>query len=59
MATFRFRSSSWQSRVRRQGHPGQTRSFLTRKKAQRWGRAMPGKKAAVLSAQHKLNNKTL
>jgi len=29
MATFRFRSSRWQARVRRQGHPDQTRSFLT------------------------------
>ena len=27
MATFRFRSSRWQARVRRQGHPDQTRGL--------------------------------
>ena len=40
MATFRFRSSRWQARVRRQGHPDQTRSFLTHKEAERWARAV-------------------
>ena len=40
MATFRFRSNRWQARVRRQGHPDQTRSFLTHKEAERWARAV-------------------
>ena len=40
MATFRFRSSRWQARVRRQGHPDETRSFLTHKEAERWARTV-------------------
>ena len=42
MATFRFRSNRWQARVRRQGHPEQTRSFLTHKEAEQWARACTG-----------------
>jgi integrase len=40
MATFRFRSNRWQARVRRQGHPDETRSFLTHKEAERWARTV-------------------
>ncbi|MFB0914945.1 MAG: site-specific integrase, partial [Burkholderiaceae bacterium] len=40
MATFRFRSSRWQARVRRQGHPDETRSFLTHKEAELWARTV-------------------
>ena len=40
MATFRFRSNRWQARVRRQGHPDETRSFLTHKEAARWARTV-------------------
>jgi len=40
MATFRFRSSRWQARVRRQGHADETRSFLTHKEAERWARSV-------------------
>jgi integrase len=40
MATFRFRSNKWQARVRRQGHPDETRSFLTHKEAERWARTV-------------------
>jgi integrase len=40
MATFRFRSNRWQARVRRQGQPEQTRSFLTHKEAAQWARAV-------------------
>jgi integrase len=40
MATFRFRSSRWQARVRQQGHPDETRSFLTHKEAARWARTV-------------------
>ena len=41
MATFRFRSNRWQARVRRQGQPEQTRSFLTHKEAERWASDLP------------------
>ena len=40
MATFRFRSSRWQARVRRLGHPDETRSFLTHLEAERWARSV-------------------
>lgn len=40
MATFRFRSSRWQARVRRLGHPDETRSFLTHQEAERWARSV-------------------
>jgi integrase len=40
MATFRFRSSRWQARVRRQGRPDETRSFLTHKEAEHWARTV-------------------
>ncbi len=40
MATFRFRSNRWQARVRRLGHPDETRSFLTHQEAERWARTV-------------------
>jgi integrase len=40
MASFRLRSSRWQARVRRQGHPDATRSFMTRQEAERWARSV-------------------
>jgi len=40
MATFRFRSNRWQARVRRLGHPDETRSFLTHQEAERWARSV-------------------
>jgi len=40
MASFRFRSNRWQARVRRLGHPDETRSFLTHQEAERWARSV-------------------
>lgn len=40
MATFRFHGNRWQARVRRKGHPDQTKSFLTRQDAERWARSV-------------------
>jgi len=40
MASFRFRSNSWQARVRRKGHPDEVRSFITRQDAERWARSV-------------------
>lgn len=40
MASFRFHGTRWQARVRRHGHPVQTRSFLTRADAERWARSV-------------------
>ena len=40
MPTFRFRSNRWQARVRRLGHPDETRSFLTHLEAERWARSI-------------------
>lgn len=40
MATFRQRGKRWQAQVRRQGHPPETRSFLTRQDAERWARSI-------------------
>ena len=40
MASFRFRSNSWQARVRRLGYPDEQRSFLTRQHAERWARSV-------------------
>jgi hypothetical protein len=40
MASFRFRSSRWQARVRRLGYSDETRSFLTHQEAARWARVV-------------------
>lgn len=40
MASFRQRGNRWQARVRRQGHPDEVRSFLTRQDAERWARSV-------------------
>jgi hypothetical protein len=40
MASFRQRGNRWQARVRRQGHPDEVRSFITRQDAERWSRSV-------------------
>jgi integrase len=40
MASFTYRDNRWQVRVRRQGYPSQTRSFLTKQDAERWSRSV-------------------
>lgn len=38
MASIRLHGESWQARVRRKGHPTESRSFSTRKAAEHWAR---------------------
>ncbi len=40
MASFSYRGNRWQVRVRRKGHPTETRSFATRQDAEKWARAL-------------------
>jgi integrase len=40
MASFSYRNNRWQVRVRRKGHPTETRSFATRQDAEKWARAL-------------------
>ncbi len=40
MASFSYRGNRWQVRVRRKGHPTETRSFTTRQDAEKWARAL-------------------
>ena len=41
MATFEQRESGWwQAKVRRKGHPGQSKTFETRKDAEAWARVI-------------------
>ena len=40
MASIRQQGSSWQTRVRRKGYPDITKSFNTRKDAERWARSV-------------------
>lgn len=40
MASFRFRRTRWQARVRRQGHPDLTKSFNQLIDAERWARSV-------------------
>lgn len=40
MASFRQRGNRWQALVRRQGHPDEVRSFITRQDAERWSRSV-------------------
>ena len=40
MASFRFHGARWQARVRRQGHPEVTRSFINKNEAERWARSV-------------------
>lgn len=40
MATFRQRAGGWQARIRRQGFPDITKTFLTRQDAEKWARAV-------------------
>ncbi len=41
MATFEQRESGWwQAKIRRKGHPGQSKTFETRKDAEAWARAI-------------------
>ena len=40
MASFRFHGNRWQARVRRQGHPEVTSSFISRQDAERWARSV-------------------
>lgn len=40
MASIGYRNNRWQVRVRRKGHPTETRSFATRQDAERWARGL-------------------
>ena len=40
MASISYRNNRWQVRVRRKGHPTETRSFGTRQDAEKWARAL-------------------
>lgn len=40
MASISYRNNRWQVRVRRKGHPTETRSFGTRQDAERWARGL-------------------
>lgn len=40
MASIRQQGNSWQTRVRRKGYPDITKSFNTRKDAERWARSV-------------------
>lgn len=40
MASITYRNNRWQVRVRRKGHPTETRSFRTRQDAERWARGL-------------------
>ncbi len=40
MASFRLHGSRWQARVRRQGYPDLTRSFINKSDAERWARSV-------------------
>ena len=40
MASFRYRSNQWQARVRRKGYPDETKSFVTRRDAEKWARSI-------------------
>lgn len=40
MASFSYRNNRWQVRIRRKGHPTETRSFTTRQDAEKWARAL-------------------
>lgn len=40
MATISNRKNQWQARVRRKGHPTETRSFKTRREAEKWARSI-------------------
>lgn len=40
MASISYRNNRWQVRVRRKGHPTETRSFATRQDAERWARGL-------------------
>ena len=40
MASFSYRGNRWQVRVRRKGHPTETRSFSARQDAEKWARAL-------------------
>lgn len=40
MATIRKRNGKWHVQVRRAGHPNQTKTFLSKPDAQKWGRLM-------------------
>lgn len=59
MATFRFRSSRWQARVRRLGHPDETRSFLTHQEAGRWARSVESEMDQGLHQPGRRPEKTL
>lgn len=40
MASFRLHGTRWQARVRRQGYPDVTRSFINKNEAERWARSI-------------------
>ena len=40
MASITHRSNRWQARIRRKGHPTQTRSFAKKQDAERWARTL-------------------
>ncbi len=40
MAAISLRNDVWQARIRRRGHPTVTRSFTTRRDAEKWARSI-------------------
>ncbi|MGR3364180.1 MAG: Arm DNA-binding domain-containing protein, partial [Maritimibacter harenae] len=48
MAALRKRNGKWQAQVRVKGHAGQSRSFTTKKDAERWARNLEAELEASL-----------